>query len=193
MSLVNKQAPLFEESAVLKSQFIQVKLEDYRGKWVVLFFYPMDFTFVCPTEITAMSDAYDEFAKRNAEILGVSVDSQFSHYAWIKMPREQGGLGELKYPLISDFTKKISEDYGVLMPEGMALRATFIINPEGVVQFELSHDLSVGRNIHEILRNLDALQFARQHGEVCPAGWTPGADTIIPDIDKSKDFFKKHK
>ncbi len=193
MSLVRKEAPLFEESAVFDNDFIQVDLKKYRGKWVVLFFYPMDFTFVCPTEITAMSDAYEDFKKRDTEVLGASVDSQYSHFAWISTPRDQGGLGKLKYPLIADFTKKISESYGVLLPEGMALRATFIIDPDGVIQFELVHDLSVGRNVKEILRNIDALQFARKNGEVCPAGWTPGEDTITPDIDKSKEYFHKHK
>ena len=193
MSLVRKQAPNFKANAVHKNQFVQVDLESYRGKWVVLFFYPMDFTFVCPTEITAMSDNYEKFTERGCEVLGMSVDSEFSHNAWINIPRSEGGLGEVKYPLVSDFTKKISEDYGVLLPEGMALRATFIIDPEGVIQFELSHDLSVGRNVDEILRNIDALQFARKHGEVCPAGWTEGKDTIVPDVDKSKEFFNKIK
>ena len=140
-----------------------------------------------------MSDNYEEFTKRNAEVLGVSVDSEFSHNAWMNIPRSEGGLGQIAYPLVADFTKKISEDYVVLLPEGMALRATFIIDPDGDVQFELSHDLSVGRNVAEILRNIDALQYARKHGEVCPAGWTEGKDTIVPDVDKSKEFFNKIK
>ncbi|MGA1862517.1 peroxiredoxin [Deferribacter thermophilus] len=191
MSLVTKQAPLFEADAVYKKEFTKVKLEDYRGKWVVLFFYPLDFTFVCPTEITALSDAYEEFKKRNCEIIGVSTDSKFSHLAWINTPREEGGLGDINYPLVADFTKKISEDYGVLLPAGMALRATFIIDPEGVVQFELIHDLGIGRNVKEILRSLDALQYTREHGEVCPAGWEPGKETMVPDPEKMKEFFKK--
>ncbi|BAI79530.1 peroxiredoxin [Deferribacter desulfuricans SSM1] len=191
MSLVTKQAPLFEADAVYNKEFTKVKLEDYRGKWVVLFFYPLDFTFVCPTEITALSDAYEEFKKRNCEILGVSTDSKFSHLAWINTPREEGGLGDINYPLVADFTKKISEDYGVLLPAGMALRATFIIDPEGVVQFELIHDLGIGRNVKEILRSLDALQYTREHGEVCPAGWEPGKETMVPDPEKMKEFFKK--
>jgi len=191
MSLVTKQAPLFEADAVYNKEFTKVKLEDYRGKWVVLFFYPLDFTFVCPTEITALSDAYEEFKKRNCEIIGVSTDSKFSHLAWINTPREEGGLGDINYPLVADFTKKISEDYGVLLPAGMALRATFIIDPEGVVQFELIHDLGIGRNVKEILRSLDALQYTREHGEVCPAGWEPGKETMVPDPEKMKEFFKK--
>ncbi|MGA1845461.1 peroxiredoxin [Deferribacter abyssi] len=191
MSLVAKKAPLFEEDAVVNKEFKKIKLEDYRGKWVVLFFYPLDFTFVCPTEITALSDAYEEFQKRNCEVIGVSTDSKFSHLAWINTPREEGGLGDIKYPLVADFTKKISEDYGVLLPAGMALRATFIIDPDGVVQFELIHDLGIGRNVKEILRSLDALQYTKKHGEVCPAGWEPGKETMVPDPEKMKDFFKK--
>lgn len=193
MSFVNKPAPIFKENAVLGGAFTTVNLEEYRGKWVVLFFYPMDFTFVCPTEIVAMSDKYDEFKKRNSEVLGVSVDSQFSHLAWTKLPRSEGGIGDIKYPLVADFTKKMATDYDVLLPEGMTLRATFIIDPEGVVQMEMVHSTSVGRNVDEILRFLDALQFAAKHGEVCPVGWTEGGDTIVPDVEKSKEYFGKIK
>ena len=192
MSLVTKKAPLFTETAVFGKEFKDISLESYKGKWVVLFFYPLDFTFVCPTEITALSDAEPEFAKRNAEIIGVSTDSKFSHLAWINTPRTEGGLGDIAYPLVADFTKKISEDYGVLLDGGMALRATFIIDPEGNVQFELIHDLGIGRNVDEVIRNLDALQYVKKYGEVCPAGWTPGKDTMIPDPEKKKDFFKKN-
>ncbi|MBZ4642650.1 MAG: peroxiredoxin [Deferribacteraceae bacterium] len=192
MSLVTKQAPAFDAEAVVGTGFQRIKLEDYKGKWVVLFFYPLDFTFVCPTEITALSDAYPEFKKRNTEIIGVSTDSKFSHLAWVNTPREEGGLGQLNYPLVADFTKEISESYGVLLPGGMALRATFIIDPDGKVQFELIHDLGIGRNVKEILRNIDALQYVREHGEVCPAGWEPGKDTMKPDPVKMKEYFKKN-
>lgn len=192
MSLVSKKAPLFNEVAVVNKEFKHVNLENYKGKWVVLFFYPLDFTFVCPTEITALSDAYSEFEKRDCEVIGVSTDSKFSHLAWINSPRSEGGLGDINYPLVADFTKSLSSDYGVLLDGGMALRATFIIDPEGTVQFELVHDLGIGRNVNEIIRNLDALQFVKKHGEVCPAGWTPGKDTMVPDPEKSKDFFKKN-
>ena len=191
MSLVTKKAPEFKETAVLNREFVDVSLEDYKGKWLVLFFYPLDFTFVCPTEITALSDAIDEFKKRNCEVVGVSTDSKFSHLAWINTPREDGGLGDIAYPLIADFTKKISDDYGVLLEPGMALRGTFIIDPEGNVQYELIHDLGIGRNVTEILRNVDALQFVAKHGEVCPAGWTPGEDTMKPDPEGSKEYFQK--
>lgn len=192
MSLVTKPAPLFCEDAVSEKQFTTVKLEDYRGKWVVLFFYPLDFTFVCPTEITALSDAIGEFRSRNCEVVGVSTDSKFSHLAWINIPRAEGGLGDIAYPLVADFSKQISADYGVLLPKGMALRATFIINPDGNVEFSLVHNLGIGRNVDEILRSLDALQFVQKHGEVCPAGWTPGKDTMKPDPVKMKEYFKKN-
>jgi peroxiredoxin (alkyl hydroperoxide reductase subunit C) len=168
-----------------------VKLADYRGHWLLLFFYPLDFTFVCPTEITAISDRAAEFEKRDTKILGVSTDSEFSHNAWINVPRKEGGLGQLNFPLVADFTKSISTDYGTLLPEGMSLRATFIIDPDGIVQFELVHDNSIGRNVNEILRNIDALQFAKKHAEVCPAGWTPGEDTITPNLVDSKKYFSK--
>jgi len=192
MTLVTKPAPTFNEVAVVNREFKNVNLEDYKGKWVVLFFYPLDFTFVCPTEITALSDAVEEFKKRDCEIIGVSTDSKFSHLAWINQPRTEGGLGDINYPLVADFTKKVSENYGVLLEPGMALRATFIIDPEGNVQFELVHDLGIGRNVEEIIRNVDALQFVRKHGEVCPAGWTPGKDTMTPDPEKMKEYFKKN-
>lgn len=191
MSLVSKPAPLFVEEAVLKGIFTKVDLAAYRGKWVVLFFYPMDFTFVCPTEITSLSDRYNEFTKLGAEVLGVSVDSKFSHNAWMGIPREEGGIGMINYPLIADFTKEITQNYGILLPEGMALRATYIIDPDGIVQLEMVHSNNVGRNVDEIIRFIEALQFTREHGEVCPAGWTPGESTIVPDVKKSKDFFAK--
>lgn len=193
MALVDKKAPDFTADAVINKEFKKVSLSDYAGKkWVILFFYPLDFTFVCPTEITSFSDAYEDFKNRNTEILGVSTDSIYTHLAWINTPRNEGGLGDLNYPLISDFTKKISESYDVLLPEGMTLRATFIIDPEGIIQFQLVHSNNIGRNIAEILRNLDALQYIRKHGVVCPANWTPGKDTMVPDPEKKLEFFKKY-
>jgi peroxiredoxin (alkyl hydroperoxide reductase subunit C) len=193
MSLLGKKAPDFTADAVINKEFKKISLSDYQGKkWVILFFYPLDFTFVCPTEITSFSDAYEDFNNRNTEILGVSTDSIYSHLAWINTPRNEGGLGDLNYPLISDFAKKISESYDVLLPEGMTLRATFIIDPEGIIQFQLVHSNDIGRNVAEILRNVDALQFIRKHGVVCPANWTPGKDTMIPDPEKKLDFFKKY-
>jgi peroxiredoxin (alkyl hydroperoxide reductase subunit C) len=194
MVLVGKKAPDFTADAVVNKEFKKVTLSDYVGKkWVILFFYPLDFTFVCPTEITSFSDSYEEFKNRNTEILGASTDSIYSHLAWINTPRTEGGLGDINFPLISDFNKKISENYDVILPEGMTLRATFIIDPDGIVQYELVHSNAIGRNINEILRSLDALQYIKKHGGVvCPANWTPGKDTMTPDPVKKLDFFRKH-
>jgi peroxiredoxin 2/4 len=156
-----------------------------------LFFYPLDFTFVCPTEITAFSDRYAEFKALNTEVLGVSVDSQFSHLAWIQTDRKSGGLGDLAYPLVADIKKDISAAYNVLDPnEGIALRGLFIIDQDGVVQHSTINNLSVGRSVDETLRTLQAFQYTQAHpDEVCPAGWQPGAKTMNPDPVKSKDFF----
>lgn len=191
-SLVQQNAPTFVADAVLNGEFISVNLENYKGKWVVLFFYPLDFTFVCPTEITAFSDAISEFKKLNAEIIGVSVDSKYSHLAWTNVPRSEGGLGNITYPLVSDLTKKISADYGVLLESGVALRGLFIIDPDGKVAYQVVHDLNIGRNVKEILRVLKALQFSRAHGEVCPANWDEGSEGMKPDPVGAKEFFKKH-
>ena len=187
-AFVTKEAPDFTADAVVGEEFKTVKLSDYRGKYVVLFFYPLDFTFVCPTEIIAYSDKIDEFRKRGAEVLGVSVDSKFSHLAWIRTPRPDGGLGGLKFPLVSDITKKISSDYGVLVDSGVALRGTFLIDKNGILRHALINDLPLGRNIDESIRMLDALHFFEQHGEVCPANWKPGALTI--DTKNAGKYFK---
>jgi peroxiredoxin (alkyl hydroperoxide reductase subunit C) len=154
-----------------------VKLSDYRKKWLVMFFYPLDFTFVCPTEITAFSDAASKFRAVGAEVLGVSVDSQFTHRAWIKTPRDKNGLGELSFPLAADITKKVSRQYGVLLEEaGVALRGLFIIDPEGTLQYAVVHNNKVGRSVDETLRVLQAFQT----GELCPANWKPGSATLKP-------------
>jgi peroxiredoxin 2/4 len=152
-----------------------VKLSDYKGKWLVMFFYPLDFTFVCPTEIVAFSDANDRFRKAGAEVLGVSIDSQFTHRAWIKTPRNQNGLGELQFPLAADITKSVSRDYGVLLEDkGIALRGLFIVDPDGVLQYAVVHNLNVGRSVDETLRVLEACKT----GERCPANWKPGTSTL---------------
>lgn len=187
-AFVTKEAPDFSATAVINEDFKTVKLSDYRGKYVVLFFYPLDFTFVCPTEIIAFSDKIEEFRKRGAEVLGCSVDSQYSHLAWIQKPRSDGGLGGLKYPLIADITKKISADYGVLTEAGIALRGTFLIDRNGVLRHALINDLPLGRNIDEAIRMIDALHFFEQHGEVCPANWKPGAMSI--DTKNAGKYFK---
>jgi alkyl hydroperoxide reductase subunit AhpC len=187
-AFVTKEAPDFVADAVVNEEFKTVKLSDYRGKYVVLFFYPLDFTFVCPTEIIAYSEKIDEFRKRGAEVLGCSVDSKFSHLAWIRTPRPDGGLGGLKFPLVSDITKKISTDYGVLLDGGVALRGTFLIDKNGILRHALVNDLPLGRNIDESIRMIDALHFFEQHGEVCPANWKPGALTI--DTKNAGKYFK---
>jgi alkyl hydroperoxide reductase subunit AhpC len=189
---VQKEAPGFSASAVVGEEFKTVNLADYRGKYVVLFFYPLDFTFVCPTEIIAFSDRMKDFRARNCEVLGVSVDSQFSHLAWIKTPRKDGGLGGLEYPLVADITKKISADYDVLLDGGIALRGLFLIDKTGIIRHMVVNDLPLGRNVDETLRMVDALQFFEKHGEVCPANWTPGAATIKPTVKDSKEYFAKH-
>ncbi|VTS05497.1 peroxiredoxin [Tuwongella immobilis] len=190
--VVQKPAPEFTAKAVVNEEFKTVSLADYKGKYVLLFFYPLDFTFVCPTEIIAFSDAVEEFEKRNCQVLGVSVDSEFTHLAFIKQSRAEGGLGGLKYPLIADLTKKISSDYGVLIEEaGVALRGLFLIDKEGIVRHALINDLPLGRSVDEAIRLLDALQFFEANGEVCPANWKPGSLTIKPTVSESKAYFSK--
>jgi alkyl hydroperoxide reductase subunit AhpC len=189
---VQKEAPDFTADAVVNEDFKTLKLSDYRGKnYVVLFFYPLNFTFVCPTEIVAFSERIGEFHRRGAEVLGVSVDSKFSHLAWIQTSRSHGGLGGLKYPLVSDLTKKISQDYGVLLDGGVALRGLYLIDKQGIIRAMTVHDLPLGRSVDEALRVLDALQFFERHGEVCPADWKPGAATIKPGVKESKEYFQK--
>jgi len=192
MTLVQKPAPDFSADAVKGKEFGKVSLGDYKGKWLALFFYPLDFTFVCPTEITAFSDRANDFKALNCEIVGCSVDSKFSHLAWVNTPRDKGGLGNIQYPLLADLNKKISADYGVLLPSGIALRGLFLINPEGKVVYEVVHDLNVGRNVDETLRVLAAFQKSQETGEVCPANWNKGKDTLKPDPVKSQDYFAKN-
>ncbi len=189
---VQKPAPDFTATAVVGGEFKKVSLSQYKGKYVILFFYPLDFTFVCPTEIIAFSDKAAEFEKRGCQLLGASVDSEYSHLAWIKTPRKDGGLGDLKYPLVSDLNKSISRDYGVLLEGGVALRGLFVIDREGVVRHITINDLPLGRSVDEALRVLDALQYFEKHGEVCPANWKPGGDTIKPNPQGSKEYFSKH-
>jgi alkyl hydroperoxide reductase subunit AhpC len=185
---VTKEAPDFASLAVVNGEFKPVRLSDYRGKYVVLFFYPLDFTFVCPTEIIAFSDRVAEFKQRNCEVLGVSIDSRFSHMAWINTPRTKGGLGKLDYPLVEDLTKKISSDYGVLLEAGIALRGLFLIDKSGVVRHVTINDLPLGRSVDEALRVLDALQHFEKHGEVCPADWKPGQTALNPK--KAAEYFE---
>ncbi|CAO3684060.1 unnamed protein product [Umbelopsis vinacea] len=183
-------APHFTSPAVVDGQFQEVSLTDYKGQYVVFFWYPMDFTFVCPTEIIAFSDRIEEFKKLNTAVIAASTDSEYSHLAWVNTPRKQGGLGEMKIPLLADKTKKIAREYGVLLEDaGVALRGLFIIDPKGIVRQITINDLPVGRSVDETLRLVEAFQFTDEHGEVCPAGWQKGGKTIKPDVQKSKEYF----
>jgi peroxiredoxin (alkyl hydroperoxide reductase subunit C) len=165
-------------------------LADYKGKYVILFFYPLDFTFVCPTEIIAFSDAAKSFEAIGVQLLGVSVDSHFSHLAWRNTPRTQGGLGQIDYPLIADLNKQISRSYDVLVNDAIALRGLFLIDKQGIVRHQVVNDLPLGRSVEEALRTVKALQYVETHGEVCPANWKEGSRTIKPTVDASKEFFK---
>ncbi|HQQ78242.1 MAG TPA: peroxiredoxin [Thermoanaerobaculia bacterium] len=188
--IVGRQAPDFALEGVLNGRFAHYRLSDYKGKWVVLFFYPLDFTFVCPTEILAFSDRLGEFKKLGAEVLGASVDSKYSHLAWTEKPREQGGIEGLAYPLLEDLGKELAEEYGVLDETGkVALRGLFLIDPDGVVQHATVNNNSVGRSVDETLRVLQAFQFVRENGEVCPADWKPGTKAMTADWEKSKEYF----
>jgi alkyl hydroperoxide reductase subunit AhpC len=191
--LVGNKAPTFKTDALVGTDFKTISLDDYQGKWKVLFFYPLDFTFVCPTEITAFSDSIAKFKELNCQVLGVSVDSKFSHLAWSKTPRTQGGLGSVEYPILSDLNKKIAADYGVLLEDaGIALRGLFIIDQDNVIQHATINNLGVGRNVEEVLRVVEAFQFVAKHGEVCPANWKKGSDSMKADPKGSQDWFKKH-
>lgn len=194
MLQVGQKAPDFSGEAVIGKDFKKISLSDYKGKYVVLFFYPLDFTFVCPTEITAFSDKAKEFEKEGAVVIGASVDSKFSHLAWINVPRKEGGLGELNIPLLADITKDISRSYNVLIEDaGISLRGVFIIDPKGVLKVSMVNNNNVGRNVDEVLRLLQADKFADSHpGEVCPANWKPGQDAMKADVKGSKEYFSKH-
>lgn len=193
-AFVTKSAPDFEEAPVLLPGGVlgETSLSKLAGDgYLVIFFYPLDWTFVCPTEIISFSDRVDEFKKLNCALVGVSVDSVYSHLAWTKTPRNKGGIGEMKIPLIGDITKQISRDYGVLMDEGIALRGLFIIDDKGIIRHITMNDPPVGRNVDEVLRLVAAYQYNDKNGEVCPANWKPGSDTITPTPEDSLKFFAK--
>lgn len=173
--LVTKPAPDFKATAVMgDNAFKEIALSDYRGRYVVLYFYPLDFTFVCPSEIIAFDHRLDEFSQRNTVVLGCSIDSHFTHLAWKNTPVNGGGIGQIRYPLIADINKEIATNYDVLFDRSVALRGSFLIDREGVVRHQVINDLPLGRNVDEMLRMIDALQFTEEHGEVCPAGWQKG-------------------
>jgi alkyl hydroperoxide reductase subunit AhpC len=190
---LTQPAPEFSGVAVVNGEFKNISLKDYAGKYVVLFFYPLDFTFVCPTEIIAFSDRSDEFRANNCEVICCSTDSQFSHLAWTNTPRKQGGLGEMKIPMLADTSLKVSRAYGVLNEEaGIDFRGLFIIDDKGRLRQITMNDLPVGRSVDEVLRLVQAFQYTDKHGEVCPAGWKPGAATIKPNPKDSQDYFSKN-
>ena len=192
-ALVPKEAPDFTAQAVMPdNSFAALTLSSYRGKYVVLFFYPLDFTFVCPSEIIAFDQALAKFAEKNAQVIGVSVDSHFTHLAWKNTPRDHGGIGQIKYPLVSDLNKKIANDYGVLFNGEVALRGLFLIDKAGIVRHALVNDLPLGRSVDEALRILDALQYTEQHGEVCPANWREGEEAMQPTAEGVAEYLAKH-
>ncbi|AOW01729.1 thioredoxin-like protein [Yarrowia lipolytica] len=192
VATVQHPAPDFKKTAVSGGVFEEVSLDQFKGKWVVLAFIPLAFTFVCPTEIIAYSDAVSQFKERGAEVLFASTDSEYSLLAWTNVARKDGGLGPVNIPLLADTNHTLSKDYGVLIPEaGVALRGIFIIDPKGVVRQITINDLPVGRSVEETLRLIDAFQFTEKHGEVCPANWQKGSDTIKADPVNAKEYFEK--
>ncbi|MFV0345540.1 MAG: peroxiredoxin [Bacteroidales bacterium] len=206
--LVGKKAPDFSSNAVVNGgEFVEnFSLSQFKGKYVVLFFYPMDFTFVCPSEIIAFQKKLSEFEARNTQVIGVSVDSHFSHWAWLNTPQNKGGIEGVKFPLVADFSKSISENYDVLAGEydyddegyskfngaPVAYRGLFLIDKEGVVRHQLVNDLPLGRDVDEALRVVDALQHVEQYGEVCPAGWNKGDEAMKPTADGVASYLSKH-
>ncbi|MBF0308445.1 MAG: peroxiredoxin [Magnetococcales bacterium] len=191
--LVTKQAPDFTAQAVMPDgSFKSLSLSEYKGKYVVLFFYPLDFTFVCPSEIIAFDHRLQEFKNRGVEVIGVSVDSHFSHWAWRNTAIKDGGIGPVQYPLVADLSKQISRDYDVLINDTVALRGSFLIDAKGVVRHQVINDLPLGRNVDEMLRMVDALQFTEQHGEVCPAGWNKGKPGMKGSTDGVASYLAQH-
>lgn len=190
--LVGKKAPSFVAKAVEGKKIINdFSLEDFQGKYVILFFYPLDFTFVCPTELHAFQEKAEEFEKRGAQVIGCSVDSWFSHLNWLTTPKTRGGIEGVKYPIVSDLTKSIAKDYDVLKEdEGIAYRGLFLIDKEGVVRHQIVNDLPLGRSTDEALRMLDALIFFEQHGEVCPANWQEGKKALKPDQEGLVEYYR---
>lgn len=188
--LVQQQAPEFKAQAVMPDgSFKQVSLSDYKGQYVLLFFWPLDFTFVCPTEIIAFSDRAKEFSDLGVQILGVSIDSHFTHLAWRNVARTEGGIGKIEYPMVADLGGNIARAYDVLLPGGIALRGLFLIDKNGQVRHQVVNDLPLGRSVDEALRMVQALQYFEKNGEVCPADWKAGKRTIKPTVNDSKQFF----
>ncbi|WP_420819525.1 peroxiredoxin [Oryzomonas rubra] len=193
-TLVTQQAPDFTADAVMPDNtFGQITISSLKGKNVVLFFYPLDFTFVCPSEILAFNKKLDEFKKRNTEVIGVSIDSKFTHLAWKNTPVEDGGIGNIQYPLVSDLNKNIAREYGILFNESVALRGLFLIDTKGVIRHAVINDLPLGRNVAEALRMVDALQFVETHGDqVCPANWQEGDEAMKATEEGVASYLAKH-
>ena len=192
-TLVTQQAPDFTAEAVMPdNSFGSITLSALKGKYVLLFFYPLDFTFVCPSEILAFNKKVEQFKTRNCELIGVSVDSKFTHLAWKNTAIENGGIGQIQYPLVQDLNKDIAKSYGILFNGSVALRGLFLIDPTGKVRHSIINDLPLGRNVDEALRMVDAVQFSDTHGEVCPANWKQGEEAMKPTAEGVASYLAKH-
>ena len=193
-TLVTQEAPDFTADAVMPDNtFGQIKLSSFRGKYTLIFFYPLDFTFVCPSEILAFNQRLADFKARNCEVIGISVDSKFTHLAWKNTPVEDGGIGNIQYPLVSDIKKEIARDYGILFGDAVALRGLFLIDTKGIVRHAVINDLPLGRSVNEALRMVDALQFVETHGDqVCPANWQEGDEPMEATKDGVASYLAKH-
>lgn len=193
--LVGKEAPDFTASAVMPDNSINDKFNlksHLKGKVGILFFWPLDFTFVCPSEIIAFDNRVEEFKKRGAEVIGVSVDSHFTHLAWKNTPVNNGGIGQVKFPMVADLTKSIARSYDVLLNDSIAYRGSFMIDKKGIVRHQVINDLPLGRNVDEAIRMLDALNFVEEHGEVCPANWKQGEKAMKPTAEGVASYLKEH-
>lgn len=191
--LVGREAPDFKAKCVVKNDVKDISLKDFRGKYIILFFYPLDFTFVCPTELHAFQEKLEEFTKSNCVVLGCSVDSHFSHLAWLNTPKNKGGIEGVSYGLLSDLGGHIAESYGVLNPDGIAYRGLFLIDKDSIVRHQVVNDLPLGRSVPEALRMLHALQHVEKHGEVCPANWNEGSEAMKTTIESvAEHLLKKH-
>ncbi|MBT0651484.1 peroxiredoxin [Geomobilimonas luticola] len=193
-TLVTQEAPDFIADAVMPDNtFGQIQLSSFRGKYTVLFFYPLDFTFVCPSEILAFNQRLADFKAKNCEVIGVSVDSKFTHLAWKNTKVEDGGIGNIQYPLVADIKKEIARDYGILFGDAVALRGLFLIDTKGIVRHAVINDLPLGRSVNEALRMVDALQFVETHGDqVCPANWQEGDEAMKPTAEGVASYLAKH-
>jgi peroxiredoxin (alkyl hydroperoxide reductase subunit C) len=189
--LVGKKAPNFKVKSVTKNQIQDIELEQYRGQYVLLFFYPLDFTFVCPTELHAFQESLNEFTNNDCVVLGCSVDSHFSHLAWLNTPKNQGGIQGIEYPLLSDLGGHIAKDYDVFSDDQVAYRGLFLIDKEGVVRHQVVNDLPLGRSVSEALRTLEALQHVERHGEVCPANWSKGKTAIEATSESVANYLSR--